>query len=157
MMKRRLLTLFVSLAVLAGTARAEIIAKSGVFGGFRIDYFVVLPDGFDPAAEYPAILAFGGGSQNTRITRNVVENHFAEEAERRGYIVVSQAASGGQLFFLRGDVIFPARPLGRKSRIPTNISAEWPRPYFAEHTMLPYPGLESTCDHIKPIGHGSNR
>jgi predicted peptidase len=83
------------------------ILKSGTFGGSRIQYKVVLPDGFDPARAYPAILAFGGGTQDMRMVDISLKAYWAAEAERRGYIVVSPAAPDEQLFFESSDRIFP--------------------------------------------------
>jgi predicted peptidase len=84
-----------------------ITAKSGTFGGLKVEYKVVLPNGFDPKREYPAILAFGGGPQNMRIVEAGLSRYWAPEAERRGYIVVSPAAPTDQLFFENSDRIFP--------------------------------------------------
>lgn len=99
-MKKQVLAIIVLVGIVwTGNAGAEIIEKMGTFGGTRVDYLIVLPDGFDPANEYPTVLAFAGGGQSLRGTRNALENHWAGEAERRGYIVVSPAAPMGQLFF----------------------------------------------------------
>jgi dipeptidyl aminopeptidase/acylaminoacyl peptidase len=84
-----------------------IAAKSGTFGGLKVDYKVVLPNGFDTTREYPAILAFGGGPQNMRIVDAALSRYWAPEAERRGYIVVSPAAPTDQLFFENSDRVFP--------------------------------------------------
>jgi poly(3-hydroxybutyrate) depolymerase len=97
-----------SLLAFAAPAKAEIVAKTGTFSGMSVSYKVVLPNGYDPAKTYPAILAFAGGSQEMRIVDGVLENHFRKEAERRGYIVVIPAAPNGQLFFQGGARIFPA-------------------------------------------------
>ena len=69
MTKRFLAAVVVASFTLAGIAHAEIIETTGTFGGTRVDYLVVLPDGFDPANEYPAVLAFAGGGQTMRTTR----------------------------------------------------------------------------------------
>jgi poly(3-hydroxybutyrate) depolymerase len=108
MRTRSAAALFLSCVVIATQANAEIVAKSGTFSGIAVNYKVLLPNGYDPAKTYPAILAFAGGSQEMRIVDSVLENHFRSEAERRGYIVVIPAAPGGQLFFEGGDRIFPA-------------------------------------------------
>ena len=42
------------------------------------------------------------------IVENMIRRQFQEQAEKRGYIVVSPAASGGQLYFMGGEKIFPA-------------------------------------------------
>jgi poly(3-hydroxybutyrate) depolymerase len=88
-------------------ASASTLAKSGTFGGSKVDYKVVLPNGFDPARTYPVILAFGGGSQDMRSVDGALKGYWEGEAERRGYIVVSPAAPGDQLFFESSDRIFP--------------------------------------------------
>ncbi len=96
------------LAILAvADASAETLAKSGRFAGMKIEYKVVLPNGFNPALAYPAILAFGGGPQTMRTVDAGLDRYWREEAERRGYIVVSPAAPDGQLFFEGGARIFP--------------------------------------------------
>ena len=106
-------SIWLSLAVLAAcalisaTSRAETIEKTGTFGGLKVTYRVDLPNGYDPARDYPTLLAFTGGDQ----TMNIVEQTLGDwrsEAERRGYIVVSPAAPDGLLFFEGGDRIFPA-------------------------------------------------
>lgn len=100
--------LIVLAALLGVDARASTIVKSGTFGGSKVDYKVVLPDGFDPARRYPVILAFGGGTQDMRMVDIALKGYWAAEAERRGYIVVSPAAPpGDQLFFESSDRIFP--------------------------------------------------
>ncbi len=108
MTKQFLAAIVLSILVLTGTGNAEIVEKTGTFGGMGVDYLVALPDDFDPANEYPAVLAFGGGGQTMRITRNALENHWAMEAGRQGYIVVSPAAPMGQLYFRAGAAIVPA-------------------------------------------------
>lgn len=86
---------------------ASTILKSGTFGGSRVEYKVVLPDGFDPARVYPVILAFGGGTEDMRMVDLSLKAYWASEAEKRGYIVVSPAVPGDQLFFESSDRIFP--------------------------------------------------
>ena len=87
--------------------RAEVIEKSRAVSGSIVHYKIVLPDGYDPAKAYPAILAMGGGPQNMNTVDNILNRNFRAEAERRGYIVVAPAASDNRLFFLGGDRIFP--------------------------------------------------
>ena len=96
------------LASSAITANAEVVAKTATFNGIKVEYKVVLPNGYDPAKTYPAILGFAGGGQEMRIVDGVIKDHFKNEAERRGYIVIIPAAPNGQLFFEGGDRIFPA-------------------------------------------------
>jgi poly(3-hydroxybutyrate) depolymerase len=72
-----------------------------------VHYKLVLPDGYDPASEYPAVLVFGGGPQTMRTVEGTLERNFRAEAERRGYIVVAPAAPNDELFFRGGERIFP--------------------------------------------------
>jgi predicted esterase len=87
--------------------RAEVIEKMKDVGGTTVTYKVVLPDGFDPAKPYPAILALGGGPQTMNTIDRVLERNLRSEAEKRGYIVVAPAAPDADLFFEDGDRIFP--------------------------------------------------
>jgi poly(3-hydroxybutyrate) depolymerase len=87
---------------------ATVLEKNMHVEGFAVRYKVVLPDGYDPAKEYPAILVMGGGPQTMDTVDRTLERNFRAEAERRGYIVVAPAAPDGALFFERGARIFPA-------------------------------------------------
>ena len=87
--------------------RAEVIEKTKEVGGTTIHYKAVLPNDYDPAKAYPAILAMGGGPQTMNTVDNILNRNFRAEAEQRGYIVVAPAAPDGQLFFQGGDRIFP--------------------------------------------------
>ena len=98
----------VVVAMLASqTAQAELQEKTKKVAGTTVQYKVVLPDGYDPAKAYPAILAFGGGPQTMNTVDSVLDRNFRAEAEKRGYIVVAPAAPGDQLFFEEGARIFP--------------------------------------------------
>ncbi len=88
-------------------ARAELQEKSRKVGGVTVEYKVVLPNGYDPAKAYPAILAFGGGPQTMNTVDSVINRNLRAEAEKRGYIVIAPAAPGGELFFEGGARIFP--------------------------------------------------
>jgi poly(3-hydroxybutyrate) depolymerase len=72
-----------------------------------VRYKIVLPDGFDADATYPAILVFGGGPQTMRTIDGTLERNFRVPAERLGYIVVAPAAPNDELFFRGGEHIFP--------------------------------------------------
>lgn len=89
------------------SALAELLEKSKKVGDLTVRYKVVLPDGYDSAKAYPAILAFGGGPQTMNMVDSVLNRNFRAEAEKRGYIVVAPAASDDQLFFEEGARIFP--------------------------------------------------
>ena len=107
-MRRVALALIIAVVSLAATASAEMVERTGTFGGLRVTYTVVLPDGFDPSRTYPLVLVFTGGPQTLQIATSTVENDWRREAERRGYIVVSPASPNGELFFEGADRIFPA-------------------------------------------------
>ena len=70
-------------------------------------YKVVLPNDYDPAKAYPAVLAFSGGAQTMDGVERTVERNWRAEAERRGYIVIVPAAPKEGVFFEGGARIFP--------------------------------------------------
>src|SRR5580693_4944263 len=86
---------------------AELLEKTRKVGRTTVQYKVVLPNGYDPAKSYPAILAFGGGPQTMNTVDSVLNRNLREEAEKRGYIVIAPAAPDDQLFFEEGARIFP--------------------------------------------------
>jgi poly(3-hydroxybutyrate) depolymerase len=88
-------------------ARAEVLEHTKTVGDTTVVYKVVLPNGYDPAKTYPAILAFGGGPQTMNTVDTILTRNFRAEAEKRGYIVVAPAAPDGDLFFEEGARIFP--------------------------------------------------
>ena len=92
---------------LSQPVRAEVLEKTKAVGRTTVHYKIVLPNGYDPAKAYPAILAMGGGPQTMNTVDNVLGRNFRAEAEKRGYIVVAPAAPDGDLFFQDGDRIFP--------------------------------------------------
>jgi len=91
----------------AQPVRGEVLEKTKKVGGTTVYYKVVLPNGYDPAKAYPAILAFGGGPQNMTTVDSVLNRNLRAEAEKRGYIVIAPAAPDDQLFFEDGARIFP--------------------------------------------------
>jgi poly(3-hydroxybutyrate) depolymerase len=102
------LLVFAAVAMFATrSARAEQTEKSKKVGGATVHYKVVLPNGYDPAKSYPAILAFGGGPQTMNTVDGVLDRNLRAEAEKRGYIVIAPAAPDDQLFFEDGARIFP--------------------------------------------------
>jgi len=52
--------------------------------GITIDYVVSTPAGFVVGDEAPVLLAFPAGSQDLALTRSLVENTYAPEAQRLG-------------------------------------------------------------------------
>ncbi len=86
---------------------AELLEKTAKVGDVTVHYKVVLPNNYDPAKTYPAILAFGGGPQEMKMVDSVLDRNLRPEAEKRGYIVIAPAAPNDQLFFEGGERIFP--------------------------------------------------
>jgi predicted peptidase len=103
-----LLSAALIVAVLATQpVQAELLEKNRQVGDTAVQYKVVLPNGYDPAKTYPAILAFGGGPQTMNTVESVLNRNLRAEAEKRGYIVIAPAAPDDQLFFEEGARIFP--------------------------------------------------
>ncbi|HWF40319.1 MAG TPA: hypothetical protein VG322_17470 [Candidatus Acidoferrales bacterium] len=91
----------------AGAARAEVQEKSKVIGGNTVIYDVVLPNGYDSAKTYPAVLAFPGGDQTYDMVQGTLERNWRLLGERLGYIIVVPEAPEGELFFEGGAKVFP--------------------------------------------------
>jgi predicted peptidase len=96
------------LIAVSAPAFAEVQTKTARIGTTTVHYKVVLPDGYDPAIAYPAVLAFGGGAQTMATIDLTLVRNWQNEAEKRGYIVILPAAPDDILFFQGGDKIFPA-------------------------------------------------
>jgi poly(3-hydroxybutyrate) depolymerase len=101
------LALAAAVVMVVSPLRAEVLEKSKEVDGSTVQYKVVLPDGYDPAKTYPAILVLGGGPQTMNTIDRTLDRNFRAEAEKRGYIVIGPAAPDGDLFFEDGDRIFP--------------------------------------------------
>jgi poly(3-hydroxybutyrate) depolymerase len=93
--------------VVAQSANAEVRDMTKKVSGTTVQYKVVLPNTYDPAKAYPAILAIGGGPQTMNTVDGILMRNFRAEAEKRGYIVIAPAAPGGELFFEGGARIVP--------------------------------------------------
>jgi polyhydroxybutyrate depolymerase len=94
-------------ALAAQTASAEVSERIMRVAGSTVSYKLVLPNGYDAANTYPAILVFGGGPQTMNTIEGTLARNFQSEAEQRGYLVFGPAAPDGDLFFYDGDRIFP--------------------------------------------------
>jgi poly(3-hydroxybutyrate) depolymerase len=106
----RLITIALAIVVcqlVCQLASAEVQDKVKNIGGVFVHYKLILPNGYDPAKAYPAVLAFPGGPQTMSIVQSTVERNWRAQAERRGYIVVVPAAPDGDLFFEEGARVFP--------------------------------------------------
>ena len=108
-MKKHALAAVVSawMAVVPHVAHAELRDMTKTVAGTTVRYKVVLPNGYDPAKTYPAILAIGGGPQTMNTVDGILTRNFRAEAETRGYIVVAPAAPDGELFFQGGARVVP--------------------------------------------------
>ena len=108
-MKKHALAAVVAACALVApnAAEAEVRDMTKNVAGTTVRYKVVLPNGYDPAKAYPAILAIGGGPQTMNTVDGILTRNFRAEAEKRGYIVVSPAAPDGALFFEGGARIVP--------------------------------------------------
>ncbi len=105
--RRLTMAVVISVVGLTLAVRADVQEKTTIVRGLTVHYKVVLPNGYDPAKTYAAIIALGGGPQTMNTVDGVLNRNFRAEAEKRGYIVVAPAAPEGQLFFEGGDRIFP--------------------------------------------------
>jgi poly(3-hydroxybutyrate) depolymerase len=102
--------LFTAAAVMVAShsPAAETLNKAEKIAGTTVEYKVILPNGYDLAKAYPAVLAFPGGPQTMDTVEGTVERNWREQAERLGYIVIVPAAPNGQLFFEEGGAkVFP--------------------------------------------------
>ena len=93
--------------IAASPGGAEVRELTKKVATTTVHYKVVLPNGYDAAKAYPAVLVFGGGPQTMDTINRSLEGNFREEAEKRGFIVIGVAAPDGDLFFEGGDRIFP--------------------------------------------------
>jgi len=83
----------------AATANAADYQDMTLADGTSVTYALVLPADFDPNQSYPAILAFPPGPQTRAMVDAGLNGYWEAEARRRGFIVVSPVAPGGDLFF----------------------------------------------------------
>ena len=95
------------MGLLASPASAELLEKTGRYGGLSLTYKVLLPPAYDPAKTYPVVLVFTGGPQQLRGAEGTVNTDWRGEAEKRGYIVISPGTPNGSLFFEDADRVFP--------------------------------------------------
>src|SRR5450755_337446 len=101
--KWMLLAFAVIAVLLVLPLRAEMLEKTMTAGGMTVHYKVVLPNDYDPAKAYPAVVALGGGPQNMNTVENILNRNFRAEAEKRGYIVVAPCRAGQSVVLSRGS------------------------------------------------------
>ena len=99
-----------TVAVPTGVPLIEAGAVSGgsvEVDGVSIDYVVSTPTDFVVGDEAPLLLAFPAGGQDLSLTRSLIEDTYAAEAQRLGWVVVSPAAPGGELYFQGSERLVP--------------------------------------------------
>jgi predicted peptidase len=85
-----------------------ITVKNGDFNGVKLYYKVITPPGYDPAKEYPGVIAFPGGEQTMPMVDGVIARNWSLEAQKRGYIVAVLSAPAEGVFYQGGARAFPA-------------------------------------------------
>jgi len=73
----------------------------------NIDYVMLTPEGFTVGDRAPVVLALPPGGQDLAGAQNTVARVYEREALRRGWVVVSPAAPGGQLYFEGSEALVP--------------------------------------------------
>jgi len=104
-------TRWMLVAVIALASRslfAETTLKHDDFAGVTLYYKVITPKDYDPAKEYPAVIAFPGGAQSMPMVDGMIARNMKLQAEKHGYIVVVCSPTAAGLFYEGGAVVFPA-------------------------------------------------
>lgn len=127
--------------------------------GTVMEYAVVLPANFDAAQAYPVLLAMPPGPQSRSMVDFGLNDYWAEVAIDNGWIVLSPAAPGGQLYFRGSERLIPEflattatqyRPEGGKVHIAGisnggissfRIAGQHPELF---HSLLVLPGFPQT-------------
>jgi predicted peptidase len=163
------LWMFAAGIVLAGQALlADTALKHDDFAGVTLYYKVITPKDYDPAKEYPAVIAFPGGAQTMPMVDGMIARNLKLQAEKRGYIVVVCSATAAGLFYEGGAVVFPAfleklladyKIRGRKFHIAGisngglssfHIAASYPK-YFWSVTGFPGYLLDATDERVSAL------
>lgn len=79
-----------------------------LIGDTSVDYVTAVPADFEVGDGAPVLLAFPPGGQDLELTETIVKSTYVSEAVDRGWVVVSPAAPGGQLFFDGSEELVPA-------------------------------------------------
>src|SRR5438874_2564159 len=106
-MNRALLMFVAGISLASGFVHAETTLKHDKFAGVTLYYKVITPKDYDPAKEYPAVIAFPGGAQTMPMVDGMIARNLAVQAQKRGYIVVVCSATAAGLFYEGGAVVFP--------------------------------------------------
>ena len=73
--------------------------------GTDIDVVLVVPPGLETGAR--VLFALPPGGQDLELTKNIVEQIYAQQAIDRGWVVASPAAPDGELFFSGSEELVP--------------------------------------------------
>jgi predicted peptidase len=103
----RLSCALLALVVASHVAGAKVVDENTNIAGLTVYYKVILPKDYDPEKAYPGVLAFPPGGQTMDMVNVTLNQNWAGEAQRRGYIVVIPSAPAGHLFFEEGARVFP--------------------------------------------------
>ena len=163
------LWMFAAGIVLAGQALlADTALKHDDFAGVTLYYKVITPKDYDPAKEYPAVIAFPGGAQTMPMVDGMIARNLKLQAEKHGYIVVVCSATAAGLFYEGGAAVFPAfleklladyKIRGRKFHIAGisngglssfHIAASYPK-YFWSVTGFPGYLLNATDERVSAL------
>ncbi len=88
----------------AGAAQLETLTLSDAT---ELTYAIALPDGYDSAKTYPVLLALPPGPQTVNMVNAGLESYWEAEGTSRGFIVVSPAVPGTDLFFQGSEKYLP--------------------------------------------------
>lgn len=88
-------------------AEAAVSTGSVEIDGTTVEYATSVPAGFEIGSIAPVLLALPPGGQDLALARRLVDNTYAGEAQRLGWVVVSPAAPDGQLFFDGSERLLP--------------------------------------------------
>ncbi|GBE24403.1 hypothetical protein BMS3Bbin02_00674 [bacterium BMS3Bbin02] len=83
------------------------IRTASMADGTQITYGLILPEDFDPAQQYPVLLALPPGGQTVELMVSVAQETYLDEALSRGWVVITPAAPDGVLFFQGSEEYIP--------------------------------------------------
>src|SRR5437868_9374464 len=86
-------------------AIAEILTKNEEIAGTTLYYKVILPKDYDAAKEYPAVIAFPGGTQTMAMVDGMIARNLKLQADKHGYIVAVLSAPAAGRFYEGGPVV----------------------------------------------------
>ena len=96
-------------AAVASTAFADRWKTEGLptESGLTAEFTIVEPEGFDPDATWPVLLAFPAGDQDADAVLRGLHHFWGETAEKRGWLVVTPLAGDGLRFHEGAEDVVP--------------------------------------------------